>query len=258
MSDADGYRVLELIPVYGRLFASAALYMESGSLYSYYAAELIPVCLTQTGGCTGMQTAASFDLEIRIFSNMSYAGNYWPGETRQRLTLVSGDLLLSDFSGDGDALISKSDILLSRNDTLPSLMTYGPRHAEMFSGIENKCEIPVVLCGDWTDSWNNAAAAAISRMSLNADGNMTYLQDNGTDHPPLLLKGGFILSEDAEYSYSLCYLMSSPASGMMPYTGCAAVMYANGMLYVTPGPSGADGLLLPKQFAGNTYYRDLK
>ena len=123
-ADEDGFIVLELIPAFGKLFASCARYTKEASLYSYFASELLPL--------TGSPT--SFDFMIRSYSNMYMGDVYREGETRQRLTLQPRGLLISDYRGDGDPLISKSTVLLIQRDDLPTIFPYDPAFAQRMYG----------------------------------------------------------------------------------------------------------------------------
>ncbi len=238
----DGTAVLELIPAFGRLFASVGYYMESRSLYSYYAAELIPVCLTQPGICYHNHSVSSFDLTVRLFSNMAMAGNYLPGETVQRLTLTGGGLMLSHYSGSGDALISKTAMLLFRNDNVPGMFIYGPEYPERTGNAGQMLPLPEMLQG----GWQMHGAGYDVQFFFGQDGMMYYLRDQGTGQPPLLLKGGFWLPEETNGLYRVCYLMSSPSSGTMPYSGCVNMRTDGDFLTAMPAPMEYDELFLPE------------
>lgn len=41
------------------------------------------------------------------------------------------------------------------------------------------------------------------------------------------------VSENEDGSYELCYLLSSPESGTMPYSGCAQLRNSNGSLPIS-------------------------
>lgn len=248
----EGTAVLELIPAFGRLFASVGYYMDGGSLYSYYAAELIPVCASQPGICLADHFASSFDLTVRLFSNMSMAGNYWPGETAQRLTLTSAGLMLSHYSGTGDALITKSAVLLIRDQDLPGMFVYGPEYAEMIGNAGQMFPVPEKLQEDWQADGGEVTI----QLSFGEDGMMYFLKDQGTEQPPLLLKGGFWLPEGKNGQYQLCYLMSSPSSGTMPYSGCVMMVIDDNALIVTPAPGESDTVFLPEGFESMRYERN--
>ena len=128
----DGTVVLELIPAFGNLFGAVGYYME-GSLYSYYAAEFTPACIFTEDGCSTLSTSPfSLDFVIQFYSNMSNAGMYWDGLSQQRLTLLSDNLLLSNYAGNGDGLISKNKVLMVRSEYAPTLFPY---NAEMAEGL---------------------------------------------------------------------------------------------------------------------------
>ena len=118
----EGLAVLELSPAFGRLFASVGLYFEGSSLYSYYMAELIPVCTDDTGFCPHEHSDHSFDLHIRLFSNMSYAGSYWPGETVQRLTVMPDGILLSYMQPSGYGSYGAQKLGFEEKDWLQGYM----------------------------------------------------------------------------------------------------------------------------------------
>ena len=250
----DGFAVVELIPAFDRLFASVGYYMGEKSLYSYYAAELIPVCRPEDGYCEGIASDTSFDVKVRIFSNMSMAGNYWPGETVQRLTLIPGGLLLSNYSGDGDALISKESVLLKWSDEVPGIFPYGPAEAGLLSGEDIMAEIPDALTGTMAASWLQDVVETTIRLQLSRDGTILELRDQDAVLPPLLMKGGFSVSDAGDGSYRLCYLMSSPSSGMMPYSGCVSARAEADALVISRSAEEYDDLMLPDN-TGELRYR---
>ena len=251
---SEGTAVLELIPAFGRLFASVGLYMEENSLYSYYAAELIPVCDGQDQACGGIADVTSFDVIVRIFSNMSMAGNYWPGETWQRLTLIPGGLLLSNYSGTGDALISKGSTLLKRSGEVPGMFPYGSAETQSMAGGAVNTDKLAGLTGVMSVSWQEGGEETTVWLSLDPDGTILVLKDQGSSYPPLLLKGGYVVPEAEDGSLSLYYLMSSPSSGMMPYMGCVGVRIEGPSLVVTHLPESDDDLLLPMNAEKTVYY----
>ena len=169
-------------------------------MYSYYAAELIPVCRPEDGNCEGNATDTSFDMKERIFSNMSMAGNYWPGETVQRFTLIPGGLLLSNYSGDGDALISKESVLLKWSGEVPGMFPYGPAEAGLMSGGNVLAEIPDPLTGTIAASWLQDGMETTIRLLLSRDGTILALRDQDMELPPLLRKGGFSVSNAGQRS----------------------------------------------------------
>ena len=63
-------------------------------------------------------------------------------------------------------------------------------------------------------------AEVIITLSLESDGTMTLLREHPENYPPILAKGGYVLSRDSEDIFTLCYLVSSPSQGTMPYNGC--------------------------------------
>ena len=251
----EGTIVLELIPAFGRLFASAGYYMGSDSLYSYYAAELIPVCQGSEETCPLNDSENSIDFTVRLFSNMSLAGNYWPGETRQRLTLIRDALILSDMSGDGDALISKSYTMLTRNDNVPTVMSYGPEMLRFIFAAEGALVYPDSVLGSRQASWMKGDEEITVRFSLEADGTMLALRDQDPAMPPLLLKGGWAAQSSGNSSFDLCYLLSSPSSGQMPYQGCVRIDPNDDSLTLSRSPMGEDDLLLPSDGSQITYLR---
>ena len=225
--DEDGFTVLELIPAFGKLFASSASYTKEATLYAYSASELLPL--------TGVP--ASFDFRIRSFSNMSRAGNYWEGETRQLLTLQPRRLLISNYRGDGDPLISKSTVLLMRRDDLPTIFPYDPSSAQKMYGDTVPTALPEYLKGVWRASvTSNGDEETVAYLSLESDGTMTLLREHPENYPPILAKGGYVLSRDSEDIFTLCYLVSSPSQGTMPYNGCVKLWSdGNGMILEDKG-----------------------
>ncbi len=187
-ADEDGFTVLDLIPAFGKLFASSVSYIKEASLYSCSASELLPV----TGGLW------AYDFRIRSFSNMSRGGNYWEGETRQRLTLQPRGLLISDYRGDGDPLISKSTVILKQRDDLPTIFTYDPSSAQSMYGNIGTTDPPGYLQGVWRASVMSDGAEVIVYMSLESDGTMTMLRNTPENYPPILAKGGYVLSRDSK------------------------------------------------------------
>ena len=250
----EGLAVLELSPAFGRLFASVGLYFEGSSLYSYYMAELIPVCTDDTGFCPHEHSDHSFDLHIRLFSNMSCAGSYWPGETVQRLTVMPDGILLSHFSGSGYALISKTGMTLRRDDDAPGLTVYGPEYV-MNIADERAVVLPATMEGSRKASFFTDGTETTVFITLEPDGTICALQDCGQEEPPLLLKGGFRASEEPDGRFYFCYLMSSPASGLMPYSGCVYMTEADGSLAVMAVPAEDEEVLLPAGFAEAMYER---
>lgn len=228
----EGTVVLELIPAFGKLFGAVGYYMED-SLYSYYAAEFTPACVFVEDGCLSPSTSSfSLDFVIQFFSNMSNAGNYWDGLSQQRLTLLSDDLLLSNFAGNGDGLISKNMILMFRQDNAQTMFPYNAEMAEGLLEEKRIAAVPGFLINSFSFVRNECDIDLTQQISFDENGNMMMLRSNAVT-PPLLLKGGYAVSENDDDSYVLCYLMSSPASGTMPYSGCALLRYSNGSLLVS-------------------------
>ena len=234
--------VLELVPAFGRLFASVMCYMED-SLYSYYAAELSPGDLTREENRTG-NSAVSFAVDVRAYSNMSRAGRYWPGKARQRLTLIGDTLAITGFQGDGEALVSDKSVLLARNDGAPGRNRYTPAMVRRVFGRTGRVDPPDALAGDWNATWRLAGVERGARMTLGADGTMTALLDGG-DTPPQLLRGGYALSLADNGVYTLFYMMSALDTGAMPHTGWAHLELDDGALVVS-AVEGEDCLLLPE------------
>ena len=210
IGEDDGFTVLELIPAFGKLFASSAHYTKEASLYAYSAAELLPL--------TGSPT--SFDFKICSFSNMYMGDIYWEGETRQRLTLQPSGLMISDYRGDGDPLISKNTVFLIQRDDLPAIFPYDPASAQKMYGNSGETALPEYLKGVWKASLMSNGAEVIVNLSLESDGTMTLLREPQNNNPPILAKGGYVLSRGLEDIFTLCYLVSSPSHGTMPYNGC--------------------------------------
>ena len=210
IGENDGFTVLELIPAFGKLFASSAHYTKEASLYAYSASELLPL--------TGSPT--SFDFKICSFSNMYMGDIYWKGETRQRLTLQPRGLMISDYRGDGDPLISKSTVFLIKRDNIPTIFPYDPASAQKMYGNSGETALPEYLEGVWRASLMSNGAEVIVTLSLESDGTLTLLREPPNNYPPILAKGGYVLSRGLEDIFTLCYLASSPSHGTMPYNGC--------------------------------------
>ncbi len=234
--------VLELIPAFGRLFASAAYYMGGRSLYSYYAAELIPACPTRPDLC-GNDSENSFMLGVRSFSNMSYAGNYWPGEAFQRVTPDDPGLVLSGFEGDGDPLLSAEAAQLVRDPSAPSVFVYAPGDGSVPDRFAFDFMLPEHLAG----TWRSGDAEGSVSVSFGADKRIMLLSDpagSPSDVPPELYIGTYSLLKTQADSFVLCYFMSRPDTGAMPYEGCAMLKTGGGELTVSR-MEDRDCLLLP-------------
>ena len=251
--ESDDLIVLDLIPAFGRLFASVGLYMNRESLYSYYAAEILPLCPAENENCPYDHSGLSFDVYIRLFSNMSYAGNYWPGQTFQRLTLVPDGVMLSYYFGGGDALVSKNNTLMNRSGNAPSLFPYGPAEVKSMYGTGSQIDVPEYLTGTRKAEWQNENETIAVQFSLDADGTIMMLRESNFDYPPLLLKGGFSISEAENDAFELCYLMSSPSSGTMPYRGCVLLKQEGDRISVEQNSDWGDELFLPLN-AGKYFY----
>ena len=210
IGEEEGFTVLELIPAFGKLFASSAHYTKEASLYAYHASELLPL--------TGSPT--SFDFKISSFSNMYMGDTYWKGETRQRLTLQPHGLMISDYRGNGDPLISKSTVFLIQRDNLPTIFPYDPASAQKMYGNSGETALPEYLKGVWRASLMSNGAEVIVTLSLESDGTMLLLREPQNNYPPILAKGGYVLSRGLDDFFTLCYLVSTPSHGTMPYNGC--------------------------------------
>ncbi|MBQ6504380.1 MAG: hypothetical protein IJI57_10765 [Flexilinea sp.] len=240
-ADEDGFIVLELIPAFGKLFASSAYYTKEASLYSYFASELLPL--------TGSPT--SFVFNIRSFSNMSRGGNYWEGETRQRLSLQPYSVLISDYHGDGDPLISKKPVLLIKQDDLPTIFPYNPSSVQKMYGNTGTTALPEYLKGVWLASLMSNGSKVTVNLSLESDGTMTLLREPPNNYPPILAKGGYVLSQDSEDIFTLCYLVSSPSHGTMPYDGCVKLWSDGiGMILEDKGEEFRYLLMMGKEHIG--------
>ncbi len=220
--------VLELIPAFGRLFASAAYYMDGRSLYSYYAAELIPACPMRPDLC-GNDSDNSFMLSVRSFSNMSYAGNYWPGNSCQRLTLNEKGMLLSDFEGDGDPLLTAEVSQLVRDPSLPSVFVYVPDGGSVPDKFGFEFMVPEYLEGAWRSGNEDGSVSVL----FGADKKILLLSDpagSPSDRPSELYIGSYSLLKTQADTFVMCYIMSRPDTGEMPYEGCALLETGGGEL----------------------------
>ena len=247
---AEDTAVLELIPAFNRLFASVGYYIE-GSLYSYYAAELIPGDLTSLQGRAG-NAETSFLLEVRPYSNMSNAGDYWPGDARQRLTLTGEGLELSAAEGDGEGLLGGQAASFTRRKD--GALCYGPESVALVYNTSGQVSPPEGLRGAWHASWRVDGIDAIARVDFGEDGVMTLLRDRQDGRPPQLLRGGYALVPAEEDSYTLCYMLSAVESGAMPYPGSARLTLEGGALAVD-AVEMEDCLLLPEGEAALDYER---
>ena len=228
----DGTVVFELIPAFVNLFGAVGYYMED-SLYSYYAAEFTPACIFTEDGCSTLSTSPfSLDFVIQFYSNMSNAGQYWDGLSQQRLTLLSDNLLLSNYAGNGDGLISKNKVLMVRSEYAPTLFPYNAEMAEGLLEGKRIVTVPDFLINSFSFVRKEEDIDLLQRISFDENGNMMLLFSNVMT-PPLLLKGGYAVSENEDGSYELCYLLSSPESGTMPYSGCAQLRNSNGSLLIS-------------------------
>lgn len=254
--ESDDLIVLDLIPAFGRLFASVGHYMNRESLYSYYAAEILPLCPPENENCPYDHSQVSYDVYVRLFSNMSYAGNYWPGETFQRLTLVPDGIMLSNYVGDGDGLVSKNTTLMSRSDDAPSPFPYGSGEAKSMYETGSQIDVPEYLTGSWKAEWQNEDETIAVQFSLEADGSIMMLCDKEADYPPLILKGGFSISVSEKDSFELCYLMSSPSGGTMPYTGCILLKTEGDHISVEQNSDWGDELFLSDNTGKCLYERE--
>ena len=254
-AESDDAVVLDLIPAFGRLFASVGHYMNGKSLYSYYAAEILPLCPAGNENCPYNHSQISYDAYIRFFSNMSYAGEYWPGETFQRLTIVPGGIMISDYVGDGDGLVSKKNMLLSRSDAAPSMFIYGPADAENIFGSGIK-PAPKALTGSRKAAWQTEEGNISVQFSIESDGSICLLKDIDNGRPPLLLKGGVSVSENGNDGQKFCYIMSSPSSGTMPVTGCVSLKARGEQLLIKSLPDSSDDLFIPENASEAIYGRN--
>ena len=236
--------VLELLPAFGRLFASVAYYAEGDCLYSYYAAELTPGDLTKPENRADC-APDSFALTVRSWSNMSMAGQFWPGGMRQRFTLTGNGLALSGAEGDGDALISRDDALLSRDDGAPSVLIYSAESAEMICRPGERAAVPEALAGDWSVAWREGGVDWLADVSFEPDGIMTLLLDGEDGQPPRLLRGGYALIPAEEGAYELCCLLAGPGTGTMPFEG-RAWLAADADEMIVSAIAGEDCPLLPE------------
>ena len=244
--------VLELVPAFGRLFASVAYYMDGGSLYSYYASELAPACMIRSDLC-GTDTELSFVLDIRSFSNMSYAGEYWPGETYQRLTLNDQGIALSDFEGDGDPLLTADDSQLIRDPSAPSVFIYAPGGGSVPDKFGFEFMVPEYLEG----SWRSGAGDETVFVSFGADKRIMLLSDpagSPSVSPSELYIGTYSLLKTQPDSFVMCYIMSRPDSGGMPYEGCA-MLQTGGRDLAVNRIDGYDCLLIPDSGETMVYSR---
>lgn len=238
----DDTAVLELVPAFGRLFASVMYYMED-DLYSYYAAELLPGDLSLPENRAG-NSETSFGLTVRAYSNMSHAGDYWPGEARQRLTIIGNTLVLTDFEGDGEGLLDGKNALLSRDDNAPGGVRYKPAMVNRIFSLAGKGRRPEALRGAWNASWRVDDAEHSARLTLGADGLMTVLLEN-PDEPSRLLRGGYAATQADNGVYTLFYVLSALDTGTMPYSGSVRAEPDEDELILS-AVEGEDALLLPE------------
>ena len=215
--------VIELIPAFGRLFAATAYYMNGESLYSYYASELTPACSESTGNCSN-DNEDSFLLNVRSYSNMSYAGNYWPGDPIQRITRTAEGIFLSDFEGDSNPLFTDQNTLLLQDDSAPSIFIYKPESSSLPDRFRFAFMIPPALTGNWIPTEPPVNSAGPVGVSFQEDKSIMLLTAPAADEsetPAGLYAGTYTLLNTRTDDYVLCAFMSRPDSGGMPYESCA-------------------------------------
>ena len=215
--------VIELIPAFGRLFAATAYYMNGESLYSYYASELTPACSESTGNCSN-DNEDSFLLNVRSYSNMSYAGNYWPGDPIQRITRTAEGIFLSDFEGDSNPLFTDQNTLLLQDDSAPSIFIYKPESSSLPDRFRFAFMIPPALTGNWIPTEPPVNSAGPVGVSFQEDKSIMLLTAPAADEsetPAGLYAGTYTLLNTRTDEYVLCAFMSRPDSGGMPYESCA-------------------------------------
>ena len=234
--------VLELTPAFGRLFASVMNFKDD-SLYAYYAAELSPGDLSREENRRG-NSADSFRLSVRSYSNMSRAGQYWPGNVSERLTLIGKTLVLADVQGDGEPLAGAKRALFTRRDDAPDATPYTPQMVRRVFGSVGQVATPEALTGDFNASWRIDGVEYAARLRLGSSGGMTALLDAG-DAPPRLLRGGFALSLEDNGVYTLFYMLTATDTGTMPHAGWARVEPDDGALILS-AMEDEDCLLLPE------------
>ena len=119
-------------------------------------------------------------------------------------------------SGSHSANITTTSTTETRGKTIEHTL---PITQSMY-GNDGAAALPEYLKGVWRASLMSNGAEVIVNLALESDGTMTLLREPPGNNPPILAKGGYILSRDSEDSFTLCYLVSSPSHGTMPYDGC--------------------------------------
>ena len=111
--------------------------------------------------------------------------------------------------------------------------------------------LPGTLKGVWRASLMSDGAEVIVNLSLESDGTMTLLREPPENYPPILAKGGYVLSRDSEDILTLCYLVSSPSQGTMPYNGCVKLWSdGTGMILEDKGEEFRYLLMMGMDFIG--------
>ena len=222
---------IEIISEFGRLYAFTS------DQYSYYATELIPV------GDDDDWSSDSRLMSLRSWSNMSYAGLYFPGDAVQRLTITKNGIKLSDFEGDSDPLVSEDAVFLLRTGNKKKTFPYGQEAVGYVYELENKVETPEWILGQWNASWRMNGTDVISRVRFDDDSVMTLLLEYSDGGPPLLAKGGYAVIDRGIDGFCLCYMVNALHSGLMPMAGCASLVGDEGLELIAA--EGEDSLLLP-------------
>ena len=123
-------------------------------------------------------------------------------------------------------------------------------------GTGSQIDVPEYLTGTRKAEWQNENETIAVQFSLDADGTIMMLRENNFDYPPLFLKGGFSISDAENDVFELCYLMSSPSSGTMPYRGCILLKQEGDRISVEQGPDRDDELFLPLNAGKFLYERE--
>lgn len=150
----DGTYVLELMDVYGNLYAKGGTAMESGEdgfpePYSFWAMEIVP----EEAGALQSTEADSADVGVMTFSVMSNEGKYWGAPAEGMISLTADGVAFTGKDGGAEPLDGRKEKLefrryeekdASDDASLPGL--YSPALPAEWGG-----EIPDALYGLWKE-----------------------------------------------------------------------------------------------------------
>ncbi len=150
----DGTYVLELMDVYGNLFAKGGTAMESGEdgfpePYSFWAMEIVP----KEAGALQSTDQDSADIGVLTFSVMSNNGKYWSAPAEGSIALTADGIVFTGTDGAPEPLEGRKERMEFRryeekdaedSEEVPGL--YSPALPQEWGG-----EIPEALYGLWKE-----------------------------------------------------------------------------------------------------------